>query len=256
MVTKTEKLILARLDKLEKENKKLQSDNKKLRQQLIQRERVIQRQEVAIVQQRKKKYKPTTQIQVLEKDKSGFGTKIIRHKKYLIIRGYNGKIIEKERYSKKTYDKNFRTYNSNGSFDENTKRKRLETHPDISEVRVKGTPKKIKPKKGEAYRYVYTLKKKRTGKIIAVTSGKSANSLNKNINDKYSRKKHLGTHTRISDKHAQQSAEYSLYTFIAKLEEGDSNGDEGEKYFKGTKDRKAKYNEDEYELTRETVWYE
>jgi len=254
--------------KLESNQKKLEAENKLLKLQIIklqrnnaQKEKTIERYEVREAQKRKsprvKRKSPRVKA-INNKNKSGFFSQTRNHHRYVVIKNYDGKVIERERYSKKTYDKNFQSWKKRGSFDKNIRREPIQSNPRITKisridsVNDKSVGKsKYKPSKKSSYRYVYTLKKadgtpvKKNGKVVSM-SGKSANAKNKNINDRYSAKAHLSSHQKISDKHAKQSAEFNFFTLVAQLNGAGYDEDEGRQIA----------NSERYSYEREIVWYE
>jgi hypothetical protein len=216
--------ILLRLDKLEKENKIL-------KQKLIKYERVNKNIEYKPKKVKYSKAKPTKVTIVKEKSNiiSTKGDKIklenYKHKKYLTVRDRKNNIIERKRYNKKTYQEDKKKFLTNGSFKDNIWRSNL---TNVRETQIKltsnGKPliKKFPKIKDRKYRYTVTAKNSK-GEIVvlkngqrAVASGRTVNSITPVGNKK------------ISDEESYKEAYANLYGKICYAVYGYSDSDKGE----------------------------
>jgi len=268
--------------KKDAEIKRLRLQIKKIQEQHIveikklQKRHIADERKIKAYQIKKSMPKPSPRVKPTStKDLTSFKSKKMydrsdkKYHNFLTITNSKGKVIEKTRYNKRTYSIFRQRYNENKSFDENVHREKIKG-TNIYEVRFKerqadGTKSKskVKPKKGQAYRYLYTLTDKNGNPIYdrqghkVISSGKMGNAKNKNADDKYSKQYGLRKGQKISERHARKSGEFNFYTYVSKLySKSGYDEDEGQQIANNSYTGKNAHKNKDFSYEREIVWYD
>jgi len=201
---------------------------------------------------RKKTTNTTASRLKRKKLKATFEVTIIKHKKYYVIRNRNGKIIDRQRYSKKNYDTNFQLFKKNRSLSPNVKRKELHgvtmQEQVVTRTNVKENGQGIKTgsrvtrrrttnKKDINYGYVITARNRRTGKEEVVIKGH-------NVKGKIRRSN--GEYTERTREEARADAYKNFYSYI----QGHENGGDYNTSAQTVLDRKG------WDVEESVIWYD